>query len=383
MSVKVRLARLERAAGVGQMCLGCKRGLILYSDTIRHTRPEDLVVRPCDACGFPSFTIIGGYSERELALLRGLFFSPDASPPRTLAERQRHYAAQLYYYILPRTHEIRKIGEREEGRLRGLSVRSESARAQLKVLDEWKAREEDAKAARRLKLSEEEEAAREERRAKAAPTMAVIERVKAAHTSAGRSPKRPAERLYYLQLMAELEVLVYGETLWETQAKIETLRREEQEKQEREEREARERSERLERERLEREERYRREREQRERERLERERARLQAAAPVGTPKKESGAWLRDYKPEEPAPASRFRNPDVTVPRNPMVFDPEAAHVPDAYDPNHRDAVQFQRSTPPDPTRGLTVDDVEAHQERVRNAVRYYRGEYYDGDRRY
>ena len=194
MSVKAKLKRLERAAGVGQMCLGCKRSLILYSDTIRRTRPEDLVVRPCDACGFPSFTIIGGYSERELALMRELFFSPDAPPPRTLAGRQRRYAAQLYYYILPRTHEIRKIGEREEGRLRGLSARSESACARLKVLDEWRAREEDAKAARRLRLSEEEEAAREERRAKAVPTMAVIERVKAAHTHRlGASRRVPAK----------------------------------------------------------------------------------------------------------------------------------------------------------------------------------------------
>jgi hypothetical protein len=60
-----------------------------------------------------------------------------------------------------------------------------------------------------------------------------------------------------------------------------------------------------------------------------------------------------------------------------MAFDPEAVHVPDAYDPNHSDAVQFQRSTTPDPTRGLTVDDVEAEQERARRATRYYRGGMY------
>ena len=60
---------------------------------------------------------------------------------------------------------------------------------------------------------------------------------------------------------------------------------------------------------------------------------------PVGTPKIELGAWLRDYQPDETAPTSRFRKPDVIIPRNPMVFDPETAHVSDAYDPNHPDAV--------------------------------------------
>lgn len=57
---------------------------------------------------------------------------------------------------------------------------------------------------------------------------------------------------------------------------------------------------------------------------------------------------------------------------------PEAAHVPEAYDPNHPDAVQFQRSTPPDPTRGLKPKDVGAG---ARGGRRYYRGEFFDGDR--
>ena len=75
-----------------------------------------------------------------------------------------------------------------------------------------------------------------------------------------------------------------------------------------------------------------------------------------------------------------------------MVCDPTAAHVPEparmvvpdpsdpsrrlivtgdvgpaTYDPNHPDAVQFQRSSP---------EELPDHQ-------KYYRGEYYDGDRRY
>jgi hypothetical protein len=80
-----------------------------------------------------------------------------------------------------------------------------------------------------------------------------------------------------------------------------------------------------------------------------------------------------------------------------MVIDPEAVRIPDPsndvagnsipvaefYDPNHPDAVQFQRSTPPDPTRGLTIDDLDAEHKRANDSRRYYRGEYYDDDRRY
>lgn len=98
--------------------------------------------------------------------------------------------------------------------------------------------------------------------------------------------------------------------------------------------------------------------------------------------------------PTPDAPRPRFRvDPTAPVPRNPMVIDPTAAHVPEparmvtfsdpadpskrmvpgrsigpeTYDENHPDAVQFQRSTP---------EELPDHQ-------KYYRGEYYDGDRRY
>jgi hypothetical protein len=92
---------------------------------------------------------------------------------------------------------------------------------------------------------------------------------------------------------------------------------------------------------------------------------------------------IRHYPP--PVAASNclprgFRRPDAVVPLNPMVFDPEAAHVPDVYDQNHPDATLFQRSTPPDPTRGLTVDDVESEQGRTRGSARDYRPDEYEGD---
>lgn len=115
--------------------------------------------------------------------------------------------------------------------------------------------------------------------------------------------------------------------------------------------------------------------------------------------RKERAAAQREGYPPPPAstpapPRSRFRvDPAAPVPHNSMVIDPTAAHVPEAarmatfpdpadpskrmvlgrsigpetYDPNHPDAVQFQRST---------AEELPDHQ-------RYYRGEYYDGDRRY
>lgn len=348
MSIRARLKRLEQKAGIGQMCLGCKRNLILHSDIIRRTPREELDVRPCDKCGFPYFTILAGYSERERALTFELMGEvSDArqsrARSRTLVERQRNYAAQLYWYILPRTREIREAGEREEKRLRDLTTAPAGARAQLKVLDEWKALEAEAEATRRLRRSEEEEAAREERRAKSAPTMAAIERAKAEHAPDGRLARRSDEELYYLHIMAGLEPLIYGETLSETLAKIEARERELREEEEAREREERERREQRERERLEREERYRLEREQREREREERLRRENEGHRP--TPENEdSGAWLRAYKPPPEQPASRFRKAGGAVTHD-LVVIPE----PGGYDPNHPDAVQFQRSTPEKP----------------------------------
>ena len=98
---------------------------------------------------------------------------------------------------------------------------------------------------------------------------------------------------------------------------------------------------------------------------------------------REEKARAERWRSEEPkpqasaVPASRFVKPSVVVPRNPMVVDPEAVRVPDPsgeivvgnsipvadfYDPNHPDAVQFQCSTPRDPTRGLTIDELDAEQ---------------------
>lgn len=370
MNVRAKLGRLEKAAGVGVMCLACKRSLILYADTLKRTRREDRHVRPCPECGFPSFTILDGFNERERALILETFYGEQ---PRTLAGRQRNYAAQVYYFVHPAGRAVQAVAEREEKRLRDLKPPGEAARTQLKVLDEWRARQAEQVAARRLRLSEEEDEAREERKAKSAPTMAAIESARAASTS---SPgQRSDEELYFLRVMAGLEPIIFGETLPETLARIEAHERKVREAKEAHEREAREREERYERERREREERRRLEAEERERARQER--------AGVIVP--------RVVTP--PAAVSRFRtDPTAAVPRSSMVFDPTAAHVPEparmvvpdpadpsrqlivtgdvvpaTYDPNHPDAVQFMRSTP----------------EKLPDHQKYYRGEYYDGDRRY
>lgn len=374
MSVRAKLERLEKAAGVGVMCLSCKYSLILYADTLKRTPREDRHVRDCPDCGFPSFTILAGYSERERALIIETFYYLEDDRPRTLAERQRNYAAQVYYFVHPRTREIRAIAAREEKRLRDLNPVPLAARTQLKVLDEWKAQQAEREASRRLLLSEEEDEARAERKGKSAPTMAVIERERGRAQEGGKF--RPDEELYFLRVMAGLEPLIFGETLPETLAKIEAHEQGVREAAERKEREDREQAE--QRERREREERYRLEAAERERERDARERARL------------SGGAARANVSEQSALVSRFRtDPTAPVPRNPMVFDPTAAHVPEpacmvvpdpadpskqmmvtgnvgpaTYDPNHPDAVQFMRSTP----------------EKLPDHQKYYRGEYYDGD---
>jgi hypothetical protein len=373
MTVKARVVKLEHKAGVGQLCLDCKRHLIRYSDIIRRTPRDGVLVTPCDGCGFPRHVILYGHTEREQELLREL----GRPRGRTLEERRRRFTVMVYLMMTPRQGEIEAAGDAEEKRLRDIKPPPSDVRTQLKVLDEYGAVLASRQAARRLLVSEEKDEERCSRRAPLRHAMAVVEEARA------EALKADDEELYRLLVMLKLEPYLFGDALPETREKIEAHEREKREAAEAREREERERKERWERERLEREERYRLEREAR-------ERARLQATEPA----KESGAWLRNYQPGEPAPRSRFIKAGVNIPPNPMVFDPEAAQKPDvtslagkivheAYDPTHPDAVQFQRSTPADPTRGLTIDDLDSERARGDAARRYYRGEYYEGDRRY
>jgi hypothetical protein len=253
MSIKSRLKQVEKAAGVGELCLWCKHQLVLYSDFIKRIKPDDLLIYPCRNCGFPFYIVLNGFSELERELIRELHLT-DRSERKTLEERKRFYALQIYIYVLPRSRGIREIGEKEERRLRETVPATVSARQQVKLLDEWKGVQAQIESVRRQKRTEEEDTERESRRAVSAPTMAVLYSVKAENL-------RDSE-LHHLKVMTGLEVIIFGDTLPETKEKLEVREAQLRAEEEKREKEERERKERWERERQEREERYRQQRPQ-------------------------------------------------------------------------------------------------------------------------
>jgi hypothetical protein len=253
MSIKSRLKQVEKAAGVGELCLWCKHQLVLYSDFIKRIKSDDLLTYPCRNCGFPFYIILDGFSERERELIRELHLT-DRNQRKTLEARKRFYALQIYIYFLPRSREIREIGEEEEKRLRSTVPPTASSRQQVKLLDEWKGVQAQIESVRRQRRTEEEDAEREGRRAVSAPTMAILYDVKAENLS--------DSELHHLKVMARLEVIIFGDTLPETKEKIEARQAQIRADEEKREREERERKERWERERQEREERYRQQRPQ-------------------------------------------------------------------------------------------------------------------------
>lgn len=206
MSIKSRLKQVEKAAGVVELCLWCKHQLVLYSDYIKRIKPDDMLIYPCRNCGFPFYVVLVGYSELERELIRELHLT-ERSERKSLEQRKRFYALQIYIYVLPRSREIREIGEKEEKRLRETAPATISARQQVKLLDEWKAVQAQIESVRRQKRTEEEDAERESRRAVSAPTMAVLHSVKAENL-------RDSE-LHYLKVMAGLEAIIFGDTLRE------------------------------------------------------------------------------------------------------------------------------------------------------------------------
>jgi hypothetical protein len=373
---------LERRAGVGRLCIDCKRRLIRYADLIRRTPRDGVLVLTCDGCGFPQHIILDGHTEREKELIREMH----GPRGRTLEARRRRFAVQVYLMMTPRQRAIEAAGDAEEKRLRGIAPAPAAVRSQLKVLDEYAAVAADRQAARRMLISEDEEETRVTRRAVFREVMSVVDEARA------QAQQADDEELYRLLVMTKLEAFIFGETLPETLERIEAHERGVREAKEAREREAREREERYERERREREERRRLEAEGRERAG---EVVRPDGPQPVGTPGNEPADWLRrlGVSYETPAPGARFRtDPTAAVPRSSMVFDPTGAHVPEparmvvpdpantsrqlvvtgdvrpaTYDPNHPDTVRFMRLSP----------------EKLPDHQKYYRGEYYDGDPRY
>jgi hypothetical protein len=250
MSIRSRLMRVEKAVGVGELCLWCKHQLVLYSDLIKRIKPDNLLIYPCRNCGFPFYVVLDGFSEQERELIRELSLT-DRNQRKTLEERKRFYALQIYIYVLPRSREIKEIGEKEEKRLRETAPTTISARQQVKLLDEWKGIQAQIESVRRQKRTEED-AERESRRAVSAPTMAILHGVKAENLS-------DAE-LHYLKVMSGLEIIIFGDTLPETLEKIEAREAHLRAEEEKREKEERERKEQWERERQEREEHYRQQR---------------------------------------------------------------------------------------------------------------------------
>lgn len=372
MSITSALRKLEEETGVGRRCLRCRVHYIRFGEEIRHTPSADLFVSTCSECGQTLKLIHTGFTERERAVLVSLI-----SDQTTQGDAAKWVASYAWTRHLPRFVELKAAGAAEEKRLRA-AAKDPEARRRVKVLDEYAAHKERVTAAAATpevppdwhKVIDALDKVREQR---SAPVSALKD-----------------ELLFSYAVMARMEVFMWGAESEETQrlakARCDEMAREsaelierlERERLEREERE-RQRQERNRREREERERAY----QERERERAEREASRLappvyQSAGPSGT--------------SEP-PRSRFRvDPMAPVPHNPMVIDPTAAHVPeparmvvpdpadpsrqlivtgdvgpDIYDPKHPDAVQFQRSEP----------------EKLPDHQKYYRGEYYDGDRRY
>lgn len=261
MSIGSRLTRIEKQTGIGELCLMCKHELVLYSDLIRRTKPDDLLVFSCRDCGFPRRVVLDGFSEHERGLIGELVLT-DRKERKTFEERKRFYALQIYIYVLPRSREIREIGEVEEKRLRETVPPTLSSKRQVKLLDEWKGTQAQIESVRRQKRTEEEDMERESRRAVSAPTMAVLKSVKDENI-------HDAD-LHYFKVMAGLEVIIFGAALAETQDKIVSREAELRADEEKREHEERERKEQQERELQEREERYRKQREQQQRDFAER-----------------------------------------------------------------------------------------------------------------
>jgi len=306
VSTRGKLARLERAAGVGVPCLDCNHHSILYSDLIARTRPDDLLTVDCPACGFPRSAVLAGFTERERELLRE--YMTVGRRGRTLAERRRWFALQIYVLILPGARAVREVGEAEEERLRAVERPDASTRWQVKVLDEYRAREDIKESIRRKKRTPEEEERRESLRAVSAPTMAVIKAVRERELARGSEPDMPA---YWLRLMAGLEPLIFGYVLPETEARLAAREAELRAEEERRERERREAEERRERERLEREERYRLMREEREREGRERRERERPAASPATVARSRTPALDSEFWDTEPAPEGPVKIPEI------------------------------------------------------------------------
>lgn len=137
MNVKAKVARLEKALGLGERCLKCRVHYIRFGDEIKRTAIDDLYVNTCGACGNKLAEIHAGFTAREREVLLLVAANEMGDPVKWLA-------AYCWMQHHPRFQEIESIGESEEKRLReqlnsGDLNRRASARKQVKFLEEQRA----------------------------------------------------------------------------------------------------------------------------------------------------------------------------------------------------------------------------------------------------
>lgn len=360
MRLGARLAKLEEKAPAVLRCAWCRYSLVedVQVKAAGGEITREFVMRSCRWCGNEFRIPLDSYTpkEREAYLLWAYLFDGETYRDERAFAAKRWCVARQY---------VRFLREPEK-RIAARALRKQPDRKADKYAQE------------RAALKEESDAlvnsARERQKRlygpRTFPLVATLEafevELKALNKSTYESGYvyRTAEEkgacmgLIYARIMRECELALWGEPEPDTLAEIEGRTVEvaeyEAERALKAEAEAREREERDKARRLEDEARTRRIVEA----------GMIQKPAPVGTPKKEdsgAGAWLRDYEPPPEQPVSRFRKTGGPVTHD-LVVIPE----PGGYDPNHPDAVQFQRSTPEKPLER-----------------RYYRGENYEGDPRY
>ncbi len=258
MSIRAKVKKLEEAAGIGERCLNCRVHYIRFGDEIKRTAPEDLYISTCMQCGQTLALIHSGYSERDRAVLIAVSCGEQGDPAKWLAS----YAWMQHH---PRFQEIKDIGEVEEKRLRGqvhsenLRLR-ESARKQVKVLDEHEA----AQAASMAEQQRREKLVKSGRKEAWARPLAMLDKVRE------RRGEIKDHKLFCYYVMIAMEKFIWGEKSAETMALLNSRKRELAEAEAQRQREIEERERKRLAEKAEREARYEREKQERERQRLER-----------------------------------------------------------------------------------------------------------------
>jgi hypothetical protein len=214
MKLSAQLRKIEKAAGIGERCLDCRRHYILFADEIKLTPPSELYVTSCAGCDQTLKLIHSGYTKRERSVLI-------AVSGNTFSDSKKWLASYAWMHHLPRFQEIEKIGEAEERRLRDLlhsdnSILRASARKQVAVLNEYAAQKK-AQMARVEKVKERSQSRLEKRSEEKGydVVIAALERVRERRREIGDVD------LFNYYIMAEMEVFMWGEKSEETLKLIE------------------------------------------------------------------------------------------------------------------------------------------------------------------